>query len=58
VLVLLLATTIATIGGCGGGGSTPPPPSTSGTPSGTYTMTVTVASGNLTHTQQLTLIVQ
>ncbi len=59
VPVLLLAMTIGAIGGCGGGGSTPPPPPVNnGTPAGTYTLTVTAASGNLTHTQQLTLIVQ
>jgi hypothetical protein len=57
--VLLLAMTIASIGGCSGGGTTsPPPPVNIGTPPGTYTLTVTAASGDLTHTQQLTLTVQ
>lgn len=44
--------------GCGGGSSTPPPPPPpTGTPAGNYTITVTGASGNLTHTTTLTLVV-
>jgi Abnormal spindle-like microcephaly-assoc'd, ASPM-SPD-2-Hydin/Beta-propeller repeat len=42
---------------CGGGGSTTPPQS-SGTPAGTYTLTVTATSGNTTQTQNLSLVVQ
>jgi hypothetical protein len=42
---------------CGGGGSKTPPQS-SGTPAGTYTLTVTATSGNTTQTQNLTLVVQ
>jgi hypothetical protein len=46
----------AAASGCGGGTTTPV---NNGTPQGTYTLTVTVAaSSNLTHAQQLTLIVQ
>lgn len=59
--VLLLAIVAAGMSGCGGGGATtpPPPPVNNGTPPGTYTLTVTVAtSSNLTHTEQLTLTVQ
>ena len=59
--VLLLSLVGAAIAGCGGGSSTTtPPPPISGTPPGTYTLTVTLAasSNNITHTQQLTLIVQ
>jgi hypothetical protein len=46
------------LAGCGGGsGSTGPPP-VSGTPPGTYTLTLTMVSGSFTHTSTLTLIVQ
>jgi hypothetical protein len=47
--------------GCGGGGSTgppPPPPPPTGTPAGTYMVTVTATSGNLSHNTTLTLVVQ
>jgi hypothetical protein len=59
-LVLLFVVTIAAISGCNGGGSSssPPPPGNNGTPVGTYTLTVTAISGNLSHTQPLTLTVQ
>jgi hypothetical protein len=44
--------------GCGGGSSTPPPPPPpAGTPPGSYAITVTATSGNLTHTGTLTLVV-
>ncbi len=57
--VLLLAMMTASIGGCTGGGTNSSlPPVNTGTPPGTYTLTVTAASGNLTHIQQLTLTVQ
>jgi FG-GAP-like repeat/FG-GAP repeat len=68
--VLLLAG--MTIGGCGGGsnsssnsGGTTPPPSggtATGTPAGNYTITVTATTGSgaseVSHTTQLTLVVQ
>jgi hypothetical protein len=41
-----------------GGGAPKNPPQSSGTPAGTYTLTVTATSGNTTQTQNLTLIVQ
>ncbi len=53
-IVLLTATVIA---GCGGGGVTAPPPPT-GTPAGTYIITVTAQSGTLVHTTNVTLTVQ
>jgi len=47
--------------GCGGSSSSPlpppPPPLSGGTPAGTYTLTLTTASGSDSHTTQLTLIV-
>jgi len=48
---LLLAITLIS---CGGGGSSPP---SVGTPTGTYTLTMTAASGGASHKTQLTLIV-
>jgi hypothetical protein len=58
VPVLLLAMVGAAAGGCGSG-STTPPPVNNGTPTGTYSLTVTVSTpSNLTHSQQLTLVVQ
>jgi uncharacterized protein YceK len=57
VLMPIVAATL--IGGCGGGSSsTPPPPPVTGTPAGTYMITVTATSGSTTATTQLTLIVQ
>ena len=41
--------------GCGGGSSGPPP--ATGTPAGTYTLTVIGTSGTTTHTTTMTLIV-
>jgi hypothetical protein len=45
---------------CGGGSSytTPPPHTTPGTPSGTYTVTITATSGNLSHNLALQVIVR
>jgi hypothetical protein len=46
--------------GCGGGGASSAPspgPTVNGTPAGTYTLTVTGTSGNVTHTISLTLVV-
>ena len=47
-------------GGCGGGGSSggPSPFKDPGTPKGSYSITVTATSGNLTHTANFTLVVQ
>jgi uncharacterized repeat protein (TIGR01451 family) len=54
ITVLLTATVIA---GCGGGGVTAPPPPT-GTPAGTYPITVTSQAGTLVHNTTVTLTVQ
>ncbi len=60
VVVLFVAMALAS--GCGGGGgtptTTPTPPTVTGTPAGTYTLSVTAVSGNVTHVQTLTLVVQ
>lgn len=50
----------ASLSGCGGGGrsSMPPAPTVNYTPAGTYTLTLTAASGTTNSTQSLTLLVQ
>ncbi len=55
VLMPIVAATLLV--GCGGGSSSSTPPVT-GTPAGTYTITVTATSGSTTATTPLTLIVQ
>jgi hypothetical protein len=39
-------------------GSSAPTPTTTGTPAGTYTLTVSASSGSVSHTQQISLVVQ
>jgi hypothetical protein len=58
VLMPIVAATLLV--GCGGGSSStpPPPPPVTGTPAGTYPITVTATSGSTTATTQLTLVVQ
>jgi hypothetical protein len=58
--LFILGLTIFAVG-CGGSHSTPittPPPPNTGTPSGTFTITVAASSGNVQHTTQVTLTVQ
>jgi VCBS repeat protein/HYDIN/CFA65/VesB family protein len=45
------------IGGCGGGSASnpSPPPSNPGTPTGTYTLTLSTTGGTITHTATVTL---
>ncbi|HEY9126251.1 MAG TPA: choice-of-anchor D domain-containing protein, partial [Acidobacteriaceae bacterium] len=62
LLITLLVTALTGLFGCAGsggtpGGSTGEGTNTGGTPTGTYPVTVTAASGGLTRTAQLTLIV-
>lgn len=52
---LLVLLTWTACGGGGGGGGPPPP---TGTPAGTYTITVSAKSGSLTHPASVTLVVQ
>ena len=52
-LLLLL---VAALVGCGGG-ATSPPSSGTGTPAGSYSITVRATSGSLSHTQTVTLVV-
>ena len=57
ILMPIVASTVLV--GCGGGSSsTPPPPVQTGTPAGTYAITVTATSGSTTSTAALTLVVQ
>lgn len=57
-LVLLLALMMSSCGGGGQGAAPVAPPPNPGTPSGTYTVTVTAASGASSHQASLTVIVQ
>jgi trimeric autotransporter adhesin len=58
-LVLLPIAATSVLAGCGGGSSSSTPPPTTGTPVGTYTLTLTATpTGGTAQTTQLTLIVQ
>lgn len=57
MLVVVLVVFCASCGG-NGGSSTPPPPGAAGTPSGTYTVVITGTSGELSHSQSLTVTVE
>jgi hypothetical protein len=55
VLAMLFTTFMV---GCGGGGSSTQTRTTPGTPAGTYTATITAASGSLSHSTTMTVVVQ
>lgn len=58
--MLLLLVLVVTIPACGGGGSStpPPPPPNAGTPTGSYSITVTATSGATVSSTGFSLIVQ
>jgi hypothetical protein len=56
-MLLLLAVAVFAIASCGGGGSPPPPPPVTGTPAGTFSVTISATSGATTHTSVITLVV-
>jgi hypothetical protein len=55
LLLLLLVTSVALQPACGGHSSTT---TTTGTPAGTYTITVSATSGTFSQTTPITLVVQ
>jgi len=55
---LLVFALLLTIMGCGGGGGSRAPRTDPGTPTGSYTVTVTASSGSLSHNVSFTLFVQ
>jgi len=61
LVMLMLAVGIATVlamAACGGGGGSSTPPPSPGTPKGTYTVTISATSGSVTHSTNVTLVVQ
>jgi sugar lactone lactonase YvrE len=57
LLLLLLMTSFLAANGCGGGSKKSTTTTTSGTPAGTYTLTVKATSGSVSQTTNLTLTV-
>ncbi len=61
LVMLMLAVGIATVlamAACGGGGGSSAPPPSPGTPKGSYTVTISATSGSVTHSTNVTLVVQ
>lgn len=56
-MLLMLVATVLAIASCGGGSTPPPPPPVTGTPAGTFSVTVSATSGATTHTSVITLVV-
>jgi hypothetical protein len=57
-LTVLCATALAVCGACGGGGSGSKPPVVTGTPAGTYTVSVIATAGSLQTTDNVQLVIQ
>jgi hypothetical protein len=57
-MMLLILGMIVGVASCGGGGSQQIQHQVSGTPAGTFNVTVSAASGTTTHTSMITLTVQ
>jgi len=56
-MLALLAVAVSSVG-CNGGSSKAPVTITEGTPAGSYTLVVTATSGGVSHSTNLTLVVQ
>jgi sugar lactone lactonase YvrE len=56
-LILMPIAAATVLVGCGGGSSSTPPPPVTGTPAGSYTLTVTATSGSTTASTTVTLVV-
>ena len=56
-LILMPIAAATMLVGCGGSSSTTPPPPATGTPAGSYTLTVTATSGSTTASTTVTLVV-
>jgi hypothetical protein len=57
-MTLVVAGLLGAMVACGGGGNPPPPPPVTGTPAGTFNVTVSATSGSITHSSVITLVVR